>query len=826
MAVELVSVSHADEFGLPATDFTVGSIIDKIVTTLVFDIFWATEDISMTFTASTDEVERLDGGSFINDGFKVGDSITVEGSASNNGTYTIETVTDDVIAITGAFVNETAVTCSIFGDTAITSIDYFWNYIENDAPYSFKSLWDPNASLIFSADDLDASVVANTTMTQESNSKSVRLGSATITGVSITNHRQRFSITHTNYITPLFLSEWKTNLISGIPPNGTYNDRFSLRYAAKIDARFSTLDPTIPHTSTFEDELPARGNTSWFDEFLQGRTPEYTLNSITYVQPGIQTVDNLLFGSGITTKVTILIDSASSHFFKTSPRTQMVLNVLWLPNEESVYRDNDENFLTTFMWDRVFLDMNVGAINGDNFGTDAQIITAAKAVWVSNSQVLIEFTADLATALNTRLTDLSTDDRDYLIFVTPANRSKLCVGGVSAGLPCTVNADCVAGTCQTAVEYDRNAVICDVSEFTTDLDDDTQFIPIGNNLLYEYPNEATNELTDFKGTIRDGIYDRFQFKIKTSAATLTDMLIEVVAEKTGETDVLLDSFAIDLTPFPPDCQSPPVQNIDIDDTRGYTLPATDPRNRLSLQRLSVADTGNYRGYELDFGFKYRHEDWLTNPDHTDCFPDGTMDWSEYSGVNGYAVRMYITANMKDNTTENVTVFQHYTELEIDNPDTEPEDISGIIYTFDESGTNDLDGNVLADANTLVRAVFTGDFSTFPAGMDSHYGILGWDNSDIGGINYIRLIGTETGRENDSVWLGLPLDEDNALLTLVNATTIYVEAVIDYTKLDTTRLENYILSARLGYFSASGGDIRLLEDGSPRLLEDGTARLLE
>lgn len=63
---------------------------------------------SLTFAAAGDTCTRAGGtpGSWIDDGFRVGDTITVAGTASNNGTYTVTAVTDTVLTVSSGFADE------------------------------------------------------------------------------------------------------------------------------------------------------------------------------------------------------------------------------------------------------------------------------------------------------------------------------------------------------------------------------------------------------------------------------------------------------------------------------------------------------------------------------------------------------------------------------------------------------------------------------------------------------------------------------------------------------------------------------------------------
>lgn len=70
-----------------------------------------TGSISLTFASSASTITRSTG-SFVSNGFAIGDDIIVVGTTSNDGKYTIANVTALVITVTGTLINETA-TCTL-----------------------------------------------------------------------------------------------------------------------------------------------------------------------------------------------------------------------------------------------------------------------------------------------------------------------------------------------------------------------------------------------------------------------------------------------------------------------------------------------------------------------------------------------------------------------------------------------------------------------------------------------------------------------------------------------------------------------------------------
>lgn len=150
----------------------------------------------------------------------------------------------------------------------------------------------------------------------------------------------------------------------------------------------------------------------------------------------------------------------------------------------------------------------------------------------------------------------------------------------------------------------------------------------------------------------------------------------------------------------------------------------------------------------------------------------------------------------------------------------PSPFTAVIELYDNAVANQVD-SVLGFQNTFVRAIFTGNYTLHPDYQFDMYGIIELDVVNSGGIQQIDQISTLFDKRTDSVFIGL--SGDKALLTLVNATTIKVEAKIDYTKLASwygASLDGATLkvSARLGRISEPDFCL-LLQNGEELLGQD-------
>jgi hypothetical protein len=112
-----------------------------------------TTGIPLTFSDATKTISRSDGGSFVSDGFTFGETITVAGTALNDGTYTLSDVVKDETLTTNEGLQQeitpttAAVTGSKFSDGMLFDDCQSVNIIGVEVPIGFSQV-DPNARTI------------------------------------------------------------------------------------------------------------------------------------------------------------------------------------------------------------------------------------------------------------------------------------------------------------------------------------------------------------------------------------------------------------------------------------------------------------------------------------------------------------------------------------------------------------------------------------------------------------------------------------------------------------------------------------------------------
>jgi uncharacterized protein (TIGR02145 family) len=466
MAVTLYNIEFFDEFtgvGGGGIDFLAGAIGDKITCHLTFDVSWFAKDIPAVFDAATKTITRQDivtftvpttppttGSytSFLQDGFKVGDTIEVVDSVSNDGTYTITAVTTKVITVAEALLDETDTDVSIYGTTPITAVDFFYNLIENDNEESYKSLFDTNSTNWFNCSTLIFGM-GSTLMGPVGKSRGWVNGTAYIDDVAYPlspDYIQRYEIIHTFFITPLFISAWKANIDNGSNPKNFYQDKQSLKYIARIDAKFNALSMTPDHTGDIYYDMK-EGAVGFYNEFLVGGDANYTLKSITLTDTLTSaSVTELQYSRS--TDVDIRITSVHNKF---TAGCKVVLNQIYEALDMNHYTDTGTDvMINNYRFDRKLLTEGVAAADGEQVGTDNQCIMSAEANVINAGELQILYTCTLAADYNTMLASKDIYNRNYIVFVTPQDLA-------------VTDTDML----------DRNAVICHTDNYSVNKDDAT-----------------------------------------------------------------------------------------------------------------------------------------------------------------------------------------------------------------------------------------------------------------------------------------------------------------------------------------------------------------
>lgn len=409
--------THSDySYGAPIyTEYLFGSIGLKVNANIRVDVEWHTLDVNMTFAAVDDSIERLDGSSdFFADGFRVGDTVAIEGTALNNMTTTISSFNDDftIMYVAGALTNETVI-ADIYGDTPIISMDFFPNLIGNNTDFVLFNLTDRETIPRYYADTITTDAANPTVMQLATNSHGwvSPADAATIYRLSFTSHVQTFVISHTFTILPLFLADQLTVLQRKLPPAaGSLKDRDCLKYVYTIDGKFTAYDPEIPHTTDGNVAFP-KGQTGWYNEFINGRPTTWTKESIYYY-------DNATGGGLTAIDYCKVVDVDAILQCQTSTvETLYIVHVLYLPLNEDRYVNTRTDWKTNFIYERAVVTLGGGPVQGENTG-DYHFLKDLSCSNLGDNRVKFDFQIDFSQTLTDFFDTQDSDNLNYLIFIT------------------------------------------------------------------------------------------------------------------------------------------------------------------------------------------------------------------------------------------------------------------------------------------------------------------------------------------------------------------------------------------------------------------------
>lgn len=781
MAVDIISISHnQSDTPLTPSPFLVGSFLDKITTIVIVSVHWESINVLCTFNATSQTITRNDNQSFINDEFSVGDTFDVVGSGSNDGSYTIATISTNgqVITTVEALVNEST-TCSFYGTTPINALNFYFNLIENNQQLTFNSLTDTNTACLKVASGNPFNVGDTNNLVQATTSLGWDNGSGTIRRLVDVGYERRFDIEHTYFISPYYLAGepvcsgeviGNSNIVPNaqailswgqiLPPNYFYGNN-SLKYVCKVDAKYSLANPNIYHTTDINYPFPL-GNVGYLNEFLNGGTPNYsylegyllenafcpqcpmsTYNSGTIDLGCVETVFNFY--------IHVADGSVTTGGFGVG--TLMIINLFYCPQDNSRYTNTPTNMNENFLLDRIVMGVGNSNINGENFGT------AYQGLWEGYGNPI-----DANTILGGCAVYLSPQIKAFLLSRPAWDRHLM--------LTCTFQNPSVTDMQLT----DRNTVLLYYKKSDYDLQDPT-LISFSDTLFFQYPDTTTNGTTDYKGIVGDLVLSKSYFTIDNTAI-LSNFKAEIQAINTvtGESIVLQST-------------NNAVQSADsicekVEETNRYKLPDNSPYNQTVFQRNVAFDTETVIGYEFDYGFILRYETWVKVPEAAQAFKcENYQDWSIYSLEPNWQVALVLTADATKN--DYTTTFIHTCPITVKDETFTDDGFGGQItssittYYQDNTGYVDAKGMIFSDRNTHVILTCIGNFTSLPLGRTGYGGYLGVDLIDTGGVFFRDIITSDATPLNDSIWAY------QAFVSKVDNSTVTIECDIDYTKLNKT-----------------------------------------
>lgn len=731
---------------------------DKITCVIEGYFKWCIEDVRLTFTASTKKIEfanQFETRSFLKEGFQIDDTITIAGTSSNDGDLTITEVYDKYIVVSESITNETAEAGNIYGVTPITDIDFYYNIIGNFESISFDSKTDKGTLQKYQATGLDASVSTPVYAQIGTDSygwvtelltgtKVDTSDSCFIEGDGITDYKQKFIITQTFVVSPLWTAELFNNFANRKAPDVFLNGN-SMRHVAKIDGKFNENDPFIVHTAVVTD---TQGRAGWLNQNVLGQRPEYYIESIVYQNSDGDVIERP--EATDITDFTIVVRSRSDKFVDGTGEpngTQFIVSLAQLPKDSAEYIDTETTLLENLRLDTRKFENNASTYNGVQYGAEFQALTTLNAEFNDAGQVTITGKIDYSTETKAWLLSKQDTDRYFVLTVCTQDKAITSTKGI-----------------------DRVNMIADFNYSTYDTTDNTLFGLKDYLHIYPYPNTVANEANEVVGFEGDLVYARIPFWIETASSngirpTAQSLKVQIVATKTDNDDFILEEKEFDVATIRKYGNK---QIINIEDERGFILEDGSKWNNANLVRRSDYDTGTKAYFEVQYGFAIRYETWseivqealLNQYDIANDIENVVNAWKRYSTGNGWALKLRITCDMAGYDT-NINRYYAETGFTILQAGDTPE--AGQTFTTAVNYYNEDNESIAAvsqSEKTRVVFSFYGNVTSFPSGYSSHYGYI-FANTPFGDIFNRVMAHSETDSEDNSPFSSADLPSNSA-----------------------------------------------------------------
>jgi len=392
------------------------------------------------------------------------------------------------------------------------------------------------------------------------------------------------------------------------------------------------------------------------------------------------------------------------------------------------------------MLDHKFL--QVGSMNnGENYGTDYQVLVDVDPVLTNASTITIGFKINLATALKTILAAADPEDRKFAIAITTQNQA-----------------------ITTTDETDRACTLFAFENFGYNQDDATGIQLVDYIRCYQFPNRGTEPKNSFVMFPNEPGYADVPFTVKVNE-TLISASMQIVATKSGQDDFVLEEKEYTTENIR---SLDGAQTIDMDDSRELNTYEGDYYNEVYLRRMPAYDTELVFGMIFHYGFIARYEDWLQALPLSDAqgidvarsIEDLNQLWYNFD-QSGWDIKIRFNATKEDSNGVQ-TDYYAQTSVEMVNygSATYPVECTCALTFFDEDDV-EIDG-IESGAVTKIVATFTGDL-TAPANFEGLAAFLRIDMTTIGGTTFSKYCTAEWNSETTSPFSADGIDAGDGAL---------------------------------------------------------------
>lgn len=647
-----------------------------------------------------------------------------------------------------------------------------FNFIGNDDPINFVSPYD-QVTQAYKFDEVRTSAPSVVNGVWNSQIQGSNTGTATaqfigdisdggivttsLTGICPQPSIQEFEIIQDFISGPYYLNGEFANVESKTRPDRILNQ--DLRHVLNFEFRQALSNPNTVKLGEYNTVL---GTLNYYGENYIDSPQDYAVSNvvITDLSTGLTASQ---INANVVNRVTLSVTNANNPFAASYP---VVLRHSYLPNA-SEYTGQNDTFQDVWLYESLRAEIDGAPQNGS-------IITNLDVDLVGSGQIDVSFDIQFTAGQQARLEE----GYNYEISLQVADDSITQIE-FSDSVPLLIHAG------QYLVNNDVPGLIV-----------------FNQSRFLFHPNELADvdKFSELKGWDQDGIIYEWDIDIEREnlGAVIDELTVSLVAYKVADnTWFELDSVPYDLsaqviTPGPP-----AIQQIEIDDIRGFTLASGDIFNDVVM--TTGAYVAPYQNYTGRTAFKISWQEWQDLPGADTVFynpsePNNGLNRkaSNYAFVNGYEMAIILDVKMSqdleavdpDHQTQYVDRSVGMTVLDFGEQDGTPVSWTTQAQTFDLSG-NDLNGLILLDQNVRITGTFTPSIAFGPDPVD-YWAEVRLEDGNNPGNDCFTLSSFRTPP------IGIPLTGPNATtntsITVVSG-SIIVEADTDFRFLDAAKTYN-------------------------------------
>lgn len=820
MPVKILSRSTSSPFG-GANNYLVGNVGDWLRTTIEFEAgFYFKTNQTNPVTLTYDGIIQRNSGSWIDDGFEIGDSVDVYISyylAPTNmvitaaSTTTIDDLTDTEMTLNssvfglnydvvypsqavGGNPDITALYLEVKTDKTPEEIELQYNQFPNDdistAPQD--SIIDGNKN-VFIRQSVDGVL---TTMTEIGNKSGGAITTAQCRFVSKTDVWYKYEILIKHSIWGYF--ESLGNFLPNLLAPDFYDGNECLTDSYKLFVRLNNNDPNVVLTNNLNQPLMQKlGNTGYFDENYNGQPNNYEIINAVWEDTSGNSQDGLAYNQDSVLKLTI--EDANSNF--SSADSEFSFFICYIPQDETDWKGLNTPFQDNTIMNNLGIDFTFTPESHSALPIVATLIGFSNSSGAQLDVIQRHFEVLSPNTLEVTITfSPNTALENFMEAKDPFNRQWLY--GISVGTDQANVADSDRVTLYGTAE--ASEVVTPIGEFDdltlqfTNWDGESIATPLASNVNIQPKDDVQ--------VVGELLLD---FSLPEDL-TKIESRIDLYETATGNYTEL-DSIEIDVT----DQTTTPnnVQQLNKSVQRGFNYPSNFKREVCSITRNASLDTFTKAGYDISFTWRQRYEDWIARTGLPTAMYDNTEPNNGFNnfwrwlasggGVgSGFELRHSILLHFDNgdvyrnptsltdfdyyNQNEDTHRIRHFNEAKTTNlliNTTSYTSVAGTSYVVNNNA-------ILSNANTRVSALF----NSRNICQNVDFAEITLEVFEGAGYKSVWKIRTDQNPVSSNNPLQPLSGQSNILITYPNANEIEIECLIDPALIPSGA--NYELSAQI------------------------------